>query len=470
MAKKMKGQLSLSDLLFEELESQEGGSALAEATFVRDIDCNAQTPVVFGEPVSPIYGSGIGIKPRVPGRRDSDHFKEIYLPELLPLEEYDKIIVLFSGGKDSLCAVLNLLELGVPKEKIELWHHDIDGGHPSRRMDWRCTSAYVKSFAEAMGIKLLVSYRVNGFFGELYRLGASEPVEWIDPDTGEVLRCKESTNYKKCEELKKTCTEELEEKLKEYGYRYRFPAKSADLSRRWCSAYLKVMVASSVIANIDQMEHLKELEELGGKRQKFPAKGSTHQGRWCSGALKASVQDSVTANLAGIKNAKLLVVSGERRGESTGRSRYNEMELHRTSTRSRLVHQWRNVIDWSERDIWECMKRHNINPHPCYRTGWNRCSCAMCIFSTPKLFAGIKELYPEEFEALVQDEKILGFTLDNKCDLNTFVGNEKSCVVRTDKEAIESLLTGQYTPEQIYVKGEWHYPAGAFHGAAGGPC
>lgn len=251
MAKKMKGQLSLSDLLFEELENQEGGSVLAEATFVRDIDCNAQTPVVFGEPVSPIYGSGIGIKPRVPGRRDSDHFKEIYLPELLPLEEYDKIIVLFSGGKDSLCAVLNLLELGVPKEKIELWHHD---------------------------------------------------------------------------------------------------------------------------------------------------------------------------------------------------------------------------IDWSERDIWECMKRHNINPHPCYRTGWNRCSCAMCIFSTPKLFAGIKELYPEEFEALVQDEKILGFTLDNKCDLNTFVGNEKSCVVRTDKEAIESLLTGQYTPEQIYVKGEWHYPAGAFHGAAGGPC
>ena len=202
MARKMKGQLNLSDLLFEELESQEGGSALPEATFVRDIDCNAQTPVVFGEPVSPIYGSGIEIKPRVPGRRDSDHFKKIYLPELLPLEEYDKIIVLFSGGKDSLCAVLNLLELGVPKEKIELWHHDIDGGHPSRRMDWRCTQNYVKAFAEAMGIKLLVSYRVNGFFGELYRLGASEPVEWIDPDTGEVLRCKESPNYKKCKELR----------------------------------------------------------------------------------------------------------------------------------------------------------------------------------------------------------------------------------------------------------------------------
>ena len=94
----------------------------------------------------------------------------------------------------------------------------------------------------------------------------------------------------------------------------------------------------------------------------------------------------------------------------------------------------------------------------------------MCIFSTPQMFAGISVLYPEEYEALVQDEKILGFTLDNKCDLETFVGMANSCIVRTDKEAIESLLTGQYTPEQIYVKGEWNYPAGAFHGAAGGPC
>lgn len=421
MAKKVKGQLSFNDM-FEDLFPHFDDSV---ADFVRDVDCSVQTPVVFGKPASPIYGTGVCIEPRVPGRRDSEHFKEIYLPELLPLEEYDKIIVLFSGGKDSLCAALNLLELGVPKEKIELWHHDIDGGHPSRRMDWRCTSAYVKSFAEAMGIKLVVSYRVNGFFGELYRLGASEPIEWIDPDTGEVLRCKESPSYKKCEELKKTCTEELEEKLKEYGHRYRFPAKSADLSRRWCSAYLKVMVASSVIANIDQLE---------------------------------------------TKHAKLLIVSGERRGESPGRSHYNEMEVHRTNTKSRLVHQWRNVIDWSERDIWECMKRHNINPHPCYRAGWNRCSCAMCIFSTPTLFAGIKELYPEEYEALVQDEKILGFTLDNKCDLNTFVGDAKSCVVHKDHDAVQSLLAGQYTPEQIYVKGEWHYPAGAFHGAAGGPC
>lgn len=173
------------------------------------------------------------------------------------------------------------------------------------------------------------------------------------------------------------------------------------------------------------------------------------------------------------KNIKLLIVSGERRGESVGRSKYNEIEIHRTNAVSkhhRTVHQWRPVIDYSERDIWEVRKRHKVNPHPCYRAGWNRCSCAMCIFSTPRLFAGIRELYPKEYALLCQDEKVLGFTLDNHCDLETYIGSADSCVYHGDKEAIQSLLTGEFPVESVYVNGKWKYPAGAFHGAAGGPC
>lgn len=56
----------------------------------------------------------------------------------------------------------------------------------------------MKALADAEGVKLRVSYRVNGFFGELYRIGASEPIEWIDPDTDEVKQCKLSSNYLKC--------------------------------------------------------------------------------------------------------------------------------------------------------------------------------------------------------------------------------------------------------------------------------
>ena len=439
--------------------------------FIRDVDCTKDTPVIYGKEDASIYGTGKRIQPRVSGREDSEHMKKIFLPELLPLEEYDLIAILLSGGKDSIACYYKLLELGVPKAKMEFWHHDIDGRHPCRQMDWRCTHNYVKALSDAEEVPLRLSWRVNGFFGELYRIGASEPIEWMEPDTGEIRQCKLSKNYLSCQEIKEKATENMEEQLKQHGCRLKFPMKSGDLSRRWCSAYLKIMVADTVMSNLSR---LGELEQLGGKRHKFPAKGGTHQGHWCSGNLKVAVQDSVTSNLEKTKgNVKVLVVSGERRGESAGRSKYNEMEIHRTNATAkahRLVHQWRPVIDYSEKDVWEVLKRHKVNPHPCYRAGWNRCSCAMCIFSTPPLFAGIREIYPEDYELLKQDEKILGFTLDNKCDLDTFVGDAKSCVYHGDVSAIHSLITGEFNKSDIYITGDWMYPAGAFHGSEGGPC
>ena len=415
-------------------QQSNGQLALFQPDFIRDADCTKETPVIYGKSDIPIYGTGKRIHPRVSGRKDTEYMKKMYLEELLPLEMYDLVIVLISGGKDSIACYYKLLELGVPKSKIEFWHHDIDGGHPSRTMDWRCTANYIRSFAEAEQIPLRVSWRKNGFFGELYRIGASELIEYVDPETGEIYQCPPSKKYMECQKLKVTAISEMENKLAEFGYRMKFPMKSGDLSRRWCSAYLKIMVADTVLRNMN----------------------------------------SVAANLTKTRmDIKLLIVSGERRGESVGRSKYNEIEIHRTNAVSkhhRTVHQWRPVIDYSEKDIWEVLKRHKVNPHPCYRAGWNRCSCAMCIFSTPQLFAGIRELYPKEYALLCQDEKVLGFTLDNHCDLETYIGSADSCVYHGDKEAIQSLLTGEFPVESVYVKDKWKYPVGAFHGAAGGPC
>ncbi len=54
--------------------------------FIKDTDCTKETPVVFGYPDKAIYGKGIQIKPRTEGRKESEHFKKIYLPQLLSLE------------------------------------------------------------------------------------------------------------------------------------------------------------------------------------------------------------------------------------------------------------------------------------------------------------------------------------------------------------------------------------------------
>ena len=75
--------------------------------YIKDADCTKDTPVVYGRQERNIYGREVRFRPRVPGKRKTSTDKKTYLPRLLPLEDYDLIIVLFSGGKDSLAAYLN---------------------------------------------------------------------------------------------------------------------------------------------------------------------------------------------------------------------------------------------------------------------------------------------------------------------------------------------------------------------------
>ena len=173
-----------------------------------------------------------------------------------------------------------------------------------------------------------------------------------------------------------------------------------------------------------------------------------------------------------VADTKLLIISGERRQESAGRSKYNEMEIHRTNATARahrLVHQWRSVIDWDEAQVWEIIKRWRIAPHPCYAAGWNRCSCAMCIFSLPRHWAGIRELFPDWVSSVEEDERILGFTLDNKVTLAEYIGDAESCVCHDDPKALFQLTRGVFSLDDV-EQSEWVLPAGAFQGAAGGPC
>ena len=66
------------------------------------------------------------------------------------IHNYDKYIVTFSGGKDSMACFLHLLEHGVSIDKIELWHQEIDG-RGEHFFDWEITPDYCRKFAEAFG-------------------------------------------------------------------------------------------------------------------------------------------------------------------------------------------------------------------------------------------------------------------------------------------------------------------------------
>jgi len=330
---------------------------------------------------------------------------------LLLLEQYDRVLVQWSGGKDSLACILYLLELGIEPARIELWHQRIDGASGEEAfMDWAGTDRYVQLVGDHLGLPVLYQYREGGFKRELFREN-----EKPAPVTFE----------------REGRTTTVASVAAERNTRRKFPAPTADLSRRWCSASLKIDVAAKAIRNDLQL----------------------------TGTRQAPVH--------------LLVVSGERREESPARARYREVEVHRTNSLARVAHQWRPIIDWSEEEVWEIIRRHSILPHPAYLLGWNRTSCFGCIFSTPDLWAMYRTIAPERFERLARAEEDLQFTIDPHMSLPA-----KADLGKTDRLPPEGeracYLRWAMEPDALQLSDmafEWPdnwYPRGAFHGHAGG--
>ncbi len=305
---------------------------------------------------------------------------------------YDHIIVAFSG-KDSLACLLELFELGVPKEKIEIWHHIIDGREGSTLMDWPCTSDYCRAVAEAFDIPVYFSWKIGGFESELLRENSlTAPTTFETPDglvTSGGIRGSLSTRRK-------------------------FPQVSADLSVRWCSAYLKIDVCSKAISGQDR---------FNGKR--------------------------------------VLLVTGERAEESPSRSRYKQAEEHKTNGKKRTVHQWRPVHQWEESRVWAIIEKYRVNPHWAYQLGWGRVSCAACIFGSKDQWKSLSEIMPEKVQTIANYEEEFGVTINRTKSVPELVALGQA-YPDMRPEIVAAALSETYTAKIILEPGEWKLPAGAY--------
>lgn len=330
-------------------------------------------------------------------------------PEI-ELDTYDYYIVCTSSGKDSWASLFYLLERGVPKDKILLWHHLIDGKEdPVPFMDWAYVDNYCSEFAKSMGIRLEYSWLQYGFKGELLKENSKPHNHIFETPDGLV---------------------ELDRKLAKPGTRMLYPQQEASLLRRWCSSSLKIDVCRRAINN---------QERFIGKRT--------------------------------------LVVTGERREESGSRSKFNQLEPHHCDTlranpnskKPRYVDTWRPVLHLKEEQIWEILERWRVIPPIAYRLGWNRSSCIACIFNSDKVFATIREYFPDQFYQIYEYERSFEKTIHR---------NGKNILERTegvkpfeclDKEALKQAIDPSYKLPIFLADGEqWKLPPGAFNQESAG--
>lgn len=326
------------------------------------------------------------------------------------LSSYDTIIVAFSGGKDSLACLLHLLDLGVPREKIELWHHDVDGREGSDLMDWAPTRAYCRAVAQAFNVPIYFSWLEGGFEREMLRdQSAKAATIWEQPD-GTLGRSGGAGKP---------------------GTRLRYPQVSADLSVRWCSAYLKIDV--------------------------------------CAAAIRGQAR---------FDGRRTLVVTGERAQESAARAKYKTFEPHRADPRAgrtlpvaggrppkRHVDQWRPIHAWDERCVWATIERWRVTPHPAYRTGFGRVSCQFCIFGSADQWASARAISPERFERVAAFEERFGTTIQRKesvrarADRGTPYPMSAADLEACRRETVEEPV--------LQPPGEWRLPAGAYGESCG---
>lgn len=209
------------------------------------------------------------------------------------------------------------------------------------------------------------------------------------------------------------------------------------------------------------------LPTVGGKlstRMKWPAKTASLTTRWCSAYLKIDAAARALSNHPDLKDKRVLFITGERREESTARSKYKEAELHRCNTKTRLVHHWRPVIDWKERQVWDIMEKHQIQPHPAYYLGFPRLSCRSCIFYSKDHWATLNRVSPDTIKMIDAFERELGFTLDNRFTINEMV-KMGSSLLKPENAGYIAEAVNEYSGKVITDK--WTLPAGAF-GAGGG--
>ncbi|QOY38290.1 phosphoadenosine phosphosulfate reductase family protein [Anaerobacillus isosaccharinicus] len=215
-------------------------------------------------------------------------------------------------------------------------------------------------------------------------------------------------------------------------------------------------------------------------RLMFPAKGANLKTRYCSYEVKIAVFEKVLRyhpKYQGEKGnpKKILICTGERREESLWRSKYCETEFHRAHAEPRayrLVHHWRPVIDFTEREIWDMFEKYSIRPYGSYYLGFSRTSCVSCVFNSPDHWRIMQEIMPERFNMIVEAEKELNHTVNEKgIPLTEIVKKGSLKRLPTDElynECVEFALKHEYRPEDLIME-KWLLPYGAFKGAEGGP-
>ncbi|SHH58275.1 phosphoadenosine phosphosulfate reductase domain-containing protein [Ferrimonas marina] len=205
-------------------------------------------------------------------------------------------------------------------------------------------------------------------------------------------------------------------------------------------------------------------------RMMFPQQSADIRTRYCSGALKIDPARRAFTSQDRFIGQRVLFITGERRQESPGRSKYNQLEPHFNDTARgknprtpRFIDHWRPVLHFSEQQVWDILAKHKlIAPLP-YRLGFGRSSCMACIFNHDRIWATIGHYWPERMQAIAEYEKQFGVSIhrNGKTVVERAAGVKP--IDNLPPELVAQAVATDYTLPLFLDQGQdWELPLGAF--------
>ncbi|OZB84212.1 MAG: phosphohydrolase [Halothiobacillus sp. 13-55-253] len=325
----------------------------------------------------------------------------------IDINDYDRIVLCMSGGKDSIACLLNLIDIGVDLSMVELWHHDVDGREGSTLMDWPFMADYNRQLAAVFGLPIYFSWLEGGFEGEMLKEDSYSRPHHVETPDGLI-------------------TLERDTRRAKPGTRMKFPQVSANLQTRWCSSALKIDVGRRALNNQSRFDGKKVLFITGERREESSNRAKYNQ-------LEPHACD------------------------------------RRAGRKARHVDSWRPVLHWSEDKVWDALRRHSVIAPVPYRLGWGRSSCMKCIFNDAVIWATLRHHFPGSLDAIAAYEERFETTINRNKISILDVSKQASPLEIGDEEAFIQAMKREYSLPVIQNSSNWILPPGAYAKTGCGP-
>jgi len=133
--------------------------------------------------------------------------------------------------------------------------------------------------------------------------------------------------------------------------------------------------------------------------------------RYCTSDLKRSPISRFLRQT--FPSGKVICAIGLRAEESPGRAKKEIVTERKDCTapsKNRLVLNWLPIHDWTEADVWNCIRQHGNIAHPAYGLGNTRLSCALCVMASLNDLTNGAEHNPDAYREFCRIEAVTGYS------------------------------------------------------------